>query len=239
MADQQVATIVPFPIREIAFGIKFGPQWAVLDRLGVVADAVLDSEPFGPGVFPESHRQGTSFFLVNRRDDSLLTLNERDCILQMSTRSRNLEDLRTLAANYEQHIVAPMLKAGMRDVIRYGVMLRLEECSGVLGVKPIDHYLAQEGEVKDFDLRFTRRLPSEAARVKKNVNDFRNLIYMISQSEEGEVDFAFDYQELFEPPLDRSEIEAKSFARFVDDGLSFYSKNYKNWLDQFRRNAAA
>lgn len=239
-ADRRVTTLVPIPIRQIAFGVNFGPQWAVVDRLGTVADEILDSEPFNPAVFTMSHRQRSSQVLLNPDTDDSLALSERDCILKMNTTSRKLDDVRTLATNFEQHIVAAMLKGGMRDANRYGVLLRLEECGGSLGVKPLERYLTQEGgEPRMMDLRFTRRLPSELARAKKDVNDFRNLIYLISQSEEGEVEFAVDYQEYFNPALDRREIETKSFARFVDDALSFYSKSYQTWLGQFRRNTAA
>jgi hypothetical protein len=132
-----------------------------------------------------------------------------------------------------------MLTAGMRDVLRYGVLLKLEECGASLSAKPIERYLAHEERAETMDLRFTRRIPSETARAKRDVNDYRRLIYVISQSAEDEVGFAFDYQEVFEPALDRHEVAQKGFARFVEAGLNFYSKHYQNWLSQFRRNAAA
>lgn len=228
-----------FEVASVAIGVRFGPRWVVVDRLGDVLDKVLRSGPFSSKFFPNAAVEGSTRLLMNPKTRDSLSLNERDCILQVDVGSRDTSKIRVLAENFDRFILDPMKAAGLDEIARFGLMIRLAECSQQLSTKPADVYLAsEEGTPRSLDLLFTRRLQSPLARAKRDVNDYRNLIYAVKQTE-GEVHFGIDYQEYFDPPLDRKSADQKPIASFVDDGLNYFLTSFHRWLERFTSRQAA
>lgn len=153
---------------------------------------------------------------------------------------RTTDTIRNLAEHFQRFAIEEMLKIGADQVTRYGFLIRLAECGRTLSNSPSDHYLSGETPaVSSMDLTFTQRMPVQDAHLKKGVEDFCKLIYIVHQSEDGEVRFANDYQQAFDPPLDRSETSKKPFTRFVDAGLKNYEVRFSQWLEKFQRSQAA
>lgn len=226
------------PIAKVALGIRFGPKWIVGDRIGDVADKIMRTEEFGPATFPNTTSDGNTRLFFNPASESSLTLTERDCILEMRPPNSEASELRVLAENFERIIVAAMVSGGMDDVGRFGMMIRLAECGRELTTRPTEFYLGGEPgpAARSIDLMFTRRLPTEAAYVRQDATDYRNLIYVIKEDDEGRVQFAIDYQEYFEPVMRRP---LRSFVNFTDEGLRFFNNNFRDWIDRFRVRVAA
>jgi len=246
MATSKLARdLAPIDIARVAFGLRSRPSWKVGDRIGEILDRVLDSERFSREIFPITRIEGTARTLHNApagvppEAADFLSLSESDCILSMEIKSRDLSKIRNLAGNFDRVVIQAMLDAGLTKVHRYGFLIDLEIVRDKLAVSPIEKYLgSQESGVRSMDLRFTSRLATEEGISKQRVSDYRNLIYLISQSEAG-VAFSVDYQEYFDPMLDKGEVERKSFARFVDSGLNYFNTRFADWLKDFRGTQAA
>ena len=101
MKSTSVTRLRTVRVEILAFGIRFGPRWRLVDELGPAIDKILYSEDtsFGPDVLPESAFQGTKRILVKQSPDSgkpainQLTLSERDCILNMRVETADGEEL--------------------------------------------------------------------------------------------------------------------------------------------------
>lgn len=96
---------------------------------------------------------------------------------------------------------------------------------------PVQHYLSLEfNEARSLQMRFTRRLPCLEARVKKNVDDFRNAIYTVEQDEGGNVNIRIDYQEYFKPVLDQEDWRKKPYPKFVGRSIGYFQGEFADWL---------
>ena len=240
--DKEIAFISPIAVAGVAFGIRYQPRYRIMDRIGAVSDQILRTpgSPFGPDVFPTSAQRSNGRGLLNQETGDQLWISSHDTVLEMRIGDRSLDKVSALAANFEKYVLSELVKSGLRDVLRFGFLTRFAECRSYFGELPVPHFLGADAtDATSLDLRFTRRLPSLSARVKRDVDDYRNLIYSVQQSQEGEVTVAIDYQEYFQPELDSKEIQKKSFPRFVDEGLSHLRQYFQKWLDRLSNHEAA
>ncbi len=234
-----VTSMTPVPINRVAFGVRFEPRYTLLDTLGAVVDRILRSPgtPFGPTVFPLSTRTPNEQALLNEDTGSLLRLSQSDALLSLSLDTRMVADINPIANDFQQFVLENLRQlAKVRNIIRYGVLFELRECKASLALAPIERYVQQDfKDARSLSLRFTRRLPSLEALAKRSVDDFRNVIYTIKESESGEVRILIDYQEYFDPHLSAKEWDKRSFPRFVERGIGYYEGEFQLWLKNFNK----
>jgi hypothetical protein len=232
--EQKVSGLTPIPVEQIAFGIRFQPRYEVVDHVGTVIDRILRSTgtPFGPEVFPYSEREAGQHRLINPTTGDQLTLTHSDAVLEMKVDSRKTSDIELLADGYATFVLDGLLEVvKLRDIVRYGVLFKLQECRSAVRETPVEHFLQRDfQDAHSMSLRFTRRLGVEEALIRKGVNDFRNIIYTVKQNEEGEVKIWVDYQEIFEPELDAKEWAQKPFKKFVGRGIDYFLGPFQEWL---------
>jgi hypothetical protein len=230
-------------VEKVAFGVQYEPQYSVSDRKGAVIDQVLRAggTPFGPDTFPYSRRSADYHHLVNDTTSDSLRLSERDVILAMSIAEDQQERIRVLGTDFDKYVLGPLRDAAkLRNITRYGVLLTLAEASAWLSESPVQHFLARDVDnARSMNLRFTKRLPTHEAIAKRRVKDFRNVIYTINQSDEGEVKISVDYQEYFDPALDKREWEERAFDTFAEQGLNYFSNEFEPWIGRLIRDEAA
>ena len=232
--NSQIGRLSPVPITKIAFGVRYEPQYAVMDRVGGVIDAVLraSNTPFGPKVFPLCQSAPSEYLLINPETNDSLKINQRDTILQLSFSTRELNHIEEIAVQFSQFVLKPLKeKCRVRNISRYGVLCYLAECSSSMKNLPVEHYLSKDfSNVQTLSLRFTRRLPSIEAVVKKKVSDYRNVIYTINQDDKEKVNISVDFQEYFEPVLDENDWTKKPFEKFVKNGLEYIEGEFEQWF---------
>ena len=232
--DRSVGRLSPLEVMGIVFGVRYEPQWRLVDSMGSLVDRFLRTggTSFGPKTFPSSLKGVEEHILLNQETGDRLLVNQQDTILEMSLATRDLGQVTKLGANFESIVVEGLQEVGrVRDVLRYGVVFRLDECHALLETTPIQHYLRPDFEnARTLDLRFTRRLPSLEAQAKKGVNDYRNVIYMVQQNDKGQVSLSVDYQEYFIPPLSLEEFNDRSFDRFVERGVEYFQGEFTKWF---------
>lgn len=232
--EQNISNLAPIAIEQIAFGVRFQPRYELLDSVGKIVDRILRTKgsPFDSNTFPYSSRDASEHRLINPTTGDNLRLTDSDAILEMQLKSRKTSDVKVLAENYSTYILDSLREViRLQDIIRYGVLFRLEECHSAITVSPVDHFLQNDfKDARSLSLRFTRRLPVLEALARKNVDDYRNVIYTVKQSEDGDVKVWVDYQEIFNPQLDYKEWAKKPFADFVDRGISYFHGEFQTWL---------
>jgi hypothetical protein len=243
MADKP-SRLAPISITQVAFGVRYEPQFKVFDYLGELMDNVLRAAgtPFGPDVFPQSQTDGNERLLVNPEKNRLLRINQQDTVLIWDLETRNLEDVLSLASGFAEYVLTPLRKeTGVNNIQRYGMLFKLKQLTGLKN-PPLARYLARDftaSSLTTLAMRFTRRLPATEAMFRKNVDDFRNVIYAVEESEKGETQFSVDYQEYFKPPLDTGDWNKRPFTEFADQGVGYFEQEVSKWLKSFTDTPAA
>jgi len=241
--EEKPAGLVPIPIEGIAFGVRYQPRYEVMDRIGTIVDRILRSRgtPFGSKTFPLIKREPGEHALWNPDTGNELRLTERDAILQMKIDSRKTPDIQNLAEHYVTFVLDTLRDvSNLSLIVRYGVLFRLQECHASLKETPAEHFIQPDfPDTRSLSLRFTRRLPVMEALHRKGVNDYRNIIYTVKQTEEGEVTISVDYQEYFSPELGTKEWSQKPFTKFVGDGIRYFVSEFQNWLKKLTVKAEA
>jgi hypothetical protein len=244
LKEQKIAGLSTINVERIAFGVRFQPHFEIIDHAGLIVDRILrsDGSPFGPSFFPISERDPGEHRLLNPNTMDRLRLNQSDVILEMKVDTRKTSDIETSGKHFSAFILESLREVvNLSGIVRYGVVFRLEECHSVLQKTPIEHFLQQDFiDARSLSLRFTKRLPVLEALAKKGVDDYRNVIYTINQTEEGEVTILVDYQEIFKPELNTKEMAQKPYEDFVPRGIEYLLGDFQNWLNKlFKKQEAA
>jgi hypothetical protein len=237
-AIEKVSRIAPAEIQRLVFGVRYEPQYKLLDRIGTVTDEILrvDGTPFGPDTFPLSEVTSLRYRLLNAETTSELLVNSQDTILQIALKTRDESWIDQWATDFEEYVLGPLRHVGgVKNIVRYGLVVHFKEVSASsLSTPPITRYLMPDFQkANSLALRFSRRLSADEALVKKRVDDFKNAIYQIEQSEASDVRISIDYQEYFQPPLDAGEWDSKPFSTFANRGTEYLSGEFRKWLQQF------
>ena len=247
MNDKQAASNgvqrpAPLRIKRVAFGVQFQPHFGVTDVFGELVDRILYSKgtPFDSSRFPLVRSNPTGRVLVNEDTNETLHLNVRDAILEVDVDTFDFAEIERLAKQFAVYVVNNLRDlAAPTGIERYGVLLKFDDCREEIEEAPTEHYLGAEvKEARTLQLKFTRRLPCLEARVRKNVDDFRNVIHIVEQDDNGDVNIRVDYQEYFKPPLELADWQDKPFTRFVARGIDYFEADFADWLKNLQPTAA-
>lgn len=230
--------MAPAEIRQLSFGVRYEPQFGLIDRLGSVVDRILraDATPFGPETFPLSEANPLQYRLVNNETDASLVINSQDTIMQLPLITRNVAQINEYANHFEEYVLTPLRKIGLvRNIARYGVMIHFkEEKATSLRNPPVTRYLSPDfPKANSLGMQFSRRLPMDEALAMRRVDDYRNANYIVIQSESGDVRVSIDYQEYFRPMLSAREWEERPFSRFVHRGTDYVEGEFQKWFQKF------
>jgi len=189
-------------IRSILIGIRYSKSFRLRDVTGSIADYIVYSEdsPFDEGYFPEiTSMSNGEKVLRNTETGDYFRVNESDVIFSKKV-SSNFEaafaELRDDVAPFLERLFG---KFKIRDVRRLGIIFQheLEKPKKFEdAVKPLTDNLT--GNVSGLAVKFAKKLPSQEALIRKNVNDYVNTIYNFEQAEEL-FSASYDYQVYFEP----------------------------------------
>jgi hypothetical protein len=238
MHAENVTQLAPAEIQQLAFGVRYNTQFKLLDRIGAVIEEILqaDGTPFGPERFTLSDSAIYQYRLMNKEGDNSLTINTQDTILQLPMKTKNESQVDEWASDFQEYVLGPLRKiGGVRNIVRYGVLLRFkEEEANSFENPPIKRYLSAEfPSANSLAMHFSRRLAMDEALVKKRVNDFRNAIYSVVQVESGDVQVSIDYQQYFQPALDAREWDDRPFTEFVREGTRYVHGEFHKWFQKF------
>jgi len=231
--------INPAKVSQIAFGIRYQSHYTISDFSGSILDRVLHANrtPFGSDIFPVTQKDLFEHHLVHPANESLLRLGPQDTLLRLPIDTNDVEVVQSAAEDFENFILEPIREiTNLGNILRYGFVLQLDCKTSDLLDSPINLYVPKEfSGANNLVMRFTKRLPAEEGLFKERVEDYRNVIYTIEESDKGAVRLSLDFQLYFKPALTAEDWKTRSFPKFVDQGLKHFQKEFKPWFQQFRR----
>lgn len=231
------------PIKGVAFGVRYAPQYRVRDNLGIIIDNILRSDQFGPDTFPESELESNQHTLLNPANGDRLTIAQADALLDINLKTKLLSDVREMSRLFNS-IVIKQLKdvCNVSGAFRFGLLVRFEELNSYSYECPVERY-ADKGLVnapaKTLNLRCSYNLPTPEGFSKRGVEDYRNVIYIMNQEEPDRFSLAVDYQHYFRPTLDAQEWAQTLYERFVSQAITYHQGTVSGWVDSIAREAQA
>jgi len=220
----------------IAIGIRYRANFSIEDQLGKIVDQILYSKNsyFNPKVFPEVYNNINEKVLINKSTNDHLVINNSNMILELNFGDKfKIEDYDEIIHNFENDVIDGIMKNyKVTEINRVGLINRylfqVEKLADSFINKTIGSTL--EG-INDINLRFSKKVPIQESYVKKDINDYINVIFnVIKKSDKKELFMSTDYQQYFDPFL--TSTQQIQFKDFVSNAESFNSKNYLNWLNK-------
>ncbi len=96
---------------------------------------------------------------------------------------------------------------------------------------PMHSRLFIAGGIDDINLRFSKKYPTPQAIIKKNINDYHNIIFSaIKKANKKEIFISIDYQAYYDPALES--ITGMKFPDFVTSMKKYNSDSFLQWLNR-------
>lgn len=215
----------------ITFGIRFNRSFRIPEISGEIIDNILYSSktPFGTKFFPRIQEMRREKILVNDETTEYLRINTDDLILGLEVKN-NFEDrfdfLSDDVLNYFKDIL--FKNYDLKNIRRVGVVFAhkidrdksIDEAVKVLTKNKID-------SVDNVSISFSKKSPATEALYRKDVNDYKNTIYNLTELE-GAVLAELDYQYYYSPPIE--DLRECFVDKILSDAKVFLQKNYYDWL---------
>lgn len=219
----------------LVLGIRFVRSFRVSDISGDIMDHILNSDqsPFGPSIFPHiqenSRREKT---LYNYETSEYLRINTDDIILGFNI-EKNFETKYAWLKNevlpyFKDHL---MLKYKINNITRIGIVFihritknnKINESIGLLTNNVIK-------DVENVSVSFSKKAATTEALYRKNVNDYKNVIYNFVEIE-NELQASLDYQYYYLPAV--ADMRECSSEKVLDDAKYLLENSYYSWLDKY------
>jgi len=221
----------------VAIGVRFRANFSIEDQLGRIIDTILYTKNsfFNPNIFPTVRSNVGQRVLINEKTNDRLHIDNSNFILETQfgdTLNFKSSDFQSILNNFNNQIIKGVMKSfAIKEIVRIGVIKRylfkIDELAETFVDKTIGKTL--EG-INDINLRFSKKLPITAALVKKNVNDYNNVIFnIIKRADKDEIFMSVDFQTYYDPFLPSSlDIDFEPFVKQVEQ---FNSDRYLKWLN--------
>jgi hypothetical protein len=222
-------------LRSIALGIRFRANFSIEDQLGKIVDQILYSEKayFNSKRFPMVQSEVTRKTLFNRNTGNKITIDNSNIIVEIVfDEDFKVTDLDSMHRHFKDDIVNGFLRDfKIREIVRIGYIrsyiFPLKELATNFVNKTVGQTL---GGINDISLHFSKKLPLEKSLMKKDINDYHNVIFnVVKKADLEEIFMSIDYQHYYDPFLTTaSEIEYNSFIACAE---SFNNTKYLTWLN--------
>jgi len=233
----------PLLMKSIVIAIRYEPQYRVRDYMGSLVDAILHaaSSPFNPTVFPLTEANPVGQDLFHPQMINNLKINQQDTLLEFQLGTKNLDTVLKLGKDFQTYVLDPLHKiCGVSRIVRYGLVIRFDEkTTGNLQPPTVRYKDPDLPDPKDFGVRFSHRLPTQEGYFRKNVNDYRNIIYTLFENAKGQIGLSLDYQEYFTPMLEASEWTSRPFSSFVEEALHYHRTTFAAWVSHLSKKESA
>ncbi|MDD4804062.1 MAG: hypothetical protein PHN69_02715 [Candidatus Pacebacteria bacterium] len=222
----------------ITFGIRFNRSFRVPEISGEMIDDILygNKTPFGTEFFPKVQETAREKTLFNNKTNEYLRINTDDIILGIEIKDdfeKKFEWLKTDVLNYFKDIL--FKNYGLKNIRRVGIVFshkvekdpNLDSAIKVLTKDKID-------AVDNVNISFSKKLPATDALIRKDVNDYKNTIYNITEMDSA-ILAELDYQYYYNPPIE--DLRECFVDKILADAKTFLEGSYYNWLKLENKNA--
>ena len=231
------------PIEKVAFGVRYTPQYRVRDNMGTLVDRILRSDQFSPDTFPRSEAGPHQHALLNPGNGDRLVVSQDDVLLDIELRTESLNDVEKMAHAFDSIIIRQLRNVcKISDAFRFGLLVRFEELHSHSYECPVERYADKalvDVSVKTLNLQFSYNLPTPEGFTKRDVGDYRNVIYTMNQEKSDGFSLAVDYQQYFEPILDAKDWTQSLYEQFARDAIAYHQGKFSSWVDSIAKEARA
>ena len=222
----------------ITFGIRFNRSFRVPEISGEMIDDILygNKTPFGTEFFPKVQETARENTLFNNKTNEYLRINTDDIILGIEIKDdfeKKFEWLKNEVLTYFKDTL--FKEYGLKNIRRIGIVFshkvekdpNLDSAIKVLTKDKID-------AVDNVNISFSKKLPATDALIRKDVNDYKNTIYNITEMDNA-ILAELDYQYYYNPPIE--DLRECFVDKVLADAKTFLEGSYYNWLKLENKNA--
>ncbi len=221
-------------IIDITIGVRFQRSFRIKDVLGAITDNLVYSEKSPLNEYFDQQTQSNSEMTLTNEKGSYLRINTDDIVFKhVFEKSKNIEkefEFLNKYLKYIKNIIEKYNIAGVRRIgIIYNHKIESDQKKFISAIKSITN--SQFSDVDDFSLSFLKKLSEKNGALKKDVNDYENVIYLFRKISSEELAIGLDFQKYFLPPIE--DIENKDFEDFIDDSKKYLEGVfYPNFLEE-------
>ena len=222
----------------ITFGIRFNRSFRVPEISGEMIDDILygNKTPFGTEFFPKVQETAREKTLFNNKTNEYLRINTDDIILGIEIKDdfeKKFEWLKNEVLTYFKDTL--FKDYGLKNIRRVGIVFshkvekdtNLDSAIKVLTKNKIDG-------VDNVNISFSKKLSATEALFRKDVNDYKNTIYNITEMDNA-ILAELDYQYYYNPPIE--DLRECFIDKVLSDAKIFLEGSYYNWLKLENNNA--
>ncbi|HBD94208.1 MAG TPA: hypothetical protein DC057_08555 [Spirochaetia bacterium] len=222
----------------IAIGVRFRANFSIEDQLGKIVDTILYSKnsSFSPVIFPKVRNTIGSKILFNEITEDKIHIDNSNIILEINLHSNNIfkkDNINDIISSFEVEIINKIMNEfKIKEIIRVGFIKRYIYQVNTLASSFVQKTIGNTIDgINDINLSFSKKIVTPEGLIKKDVNDYDNVIFnIIKKADLDEIFMAIDYQRYFNPFLPiASEIK---FASFIQAANSFNETKYPEWINK-------
>lgn len=222
-------------IQKIVLGIRYSKSFRIPDIDGEISDEILygDGTPFGPAFFPSTSEGvgGERTLYDEANEANFIRIHTEDIILSIKVSDFDA-DFKKLKDTYLPFLTEKVFrKFDIKNIYRIGVIydhkLQPSDAMATLVTNSTNNAVRTPANIR---FGFSEKLAVAEGQLKKGVNDWRNTIYTLVQSEESLL-ARLDYQHLFKPQVE--DIRDAEPARILEESKAFLAANFHDWLNTY------
>ncbi|MFC1645176.1 hypothetical protein ACFL08_04070 [Patescibacteria group bacterium] len=221
-------------VKNITIGIRHKRTFKIRDHFGKFIDRILHASdsPFSTTYFPFLDEKTSNSFTLHNKDNEYFQINADDFVVSLKSTNNFQKDILHI-----KDTVLPFIKKRLfniteiSDISRIGIIFSLEITSKNELNKLISFFTNSNiKSTNDFDMRFSQKIPVSESLVKKNINDYINIIYSLVK-DKNKLFINIDYQRYFEPEL--RDINDFDLNGFIESATATLNNSYNNWLKNY------
>lgn len=224
-------------LSSFVIGIRFRANFSIEDQLGRIVDDILYAKGafFGPKFFPLVEGRVNVKRLFNEPNDRSLLINNSNLVLEIEfNKDDTIETLTTsVREKFKTDIVyGVMKKYGVTQITRIGYINRYVFHDKHVSKAFLEQTIGSKLEgVNDTNLRFSKKYPTMEGMIKKDIDDYDNVIFnLVKQSDSEELFVSIDYQHIYSPFIEKStDMDIDAYYKSVD---KFNNETFKNWFNE-------
>jgi hypothetical protein len=221
----------------IAIGIKFRPNYSIEDNLGEIIDELLYRQEslFNYVIFPNTSFGFGEKILHNSQTNDKLTINKSNIILEINFSDKiPKEKSDSLINEYFKTVTEKIYKiVNIHEVYLIGIVYKylINDSANFKNIYSNFKEITF-GEVEPINFTFTRKVILPESKIKKDKNDYENIIHTILTfpNNENEILLQVDYQKIFYPKL-ASIVDIK-YDDFISKVKYYNNDTFTQWLEK-------
>lgn len=239
-------------LNAVIIGIRYQRLWRILDIGGSVVDTILKNKnsPFilDTDYFTKVGEEEKGMALMNPNTNCILRINIDDLIYKHvfdNSAGKGAKKSLNWFFNSIKKFLIPkiILDFKIQQIRRVGIVYNYYIDSKHISKEYISRVTENNsGEITKFNLDFHKKFPAEIALAKKEINDYKNIIYSIKHKETGDdkekedkkYEISLDYQYYFEPYTDH--LEGWNIGKFLDSSQAYLNNKFYPWLKKRFKN---